>query len=135
MRERRHGIPLPFGEDVPFSKGLMARALVVTGLDPERAYLVARRIDQDLSERGAVSVDLDRVGEIASGLIGDEETEKTLRRLRRLAALQRIEEPLLLLVGGATGTGKSTIATEAAHRLKISRQYLHRLINELNVEG
>ena len=121
MRERRHGIPLPFGEDVPFSKGLMARALVVTGLDPERAYLVARRIDQDLSERGAVSVDLDRVGELASGLIGDEETEKTLRRLRRLDALQRIEEPLLLLVGGATGTGKSTIATEAAHRLGITR--------------
>ena len=25
--------------------------------------------------------------------------------------------------------------SEAAHRLKISRQYLHRLINELNVEG
>jgi 2-phosphoglycerate kinase len=99
----------------------MARALVVTGLDPERAYLVARRIDQDLSERGAVSVDLDRVGELASGLIGDEETEKTLRRLRRLDALQRIEEPLLLLVGGATGTGKSTIATEAAHRLGITR--------------
>jgi 2-phosphoglycerate kinase len=121
VRERRHGIPLPFGEEVPFSKGLMARALVVTGLDPERAYLVARRIDQDLSERGAVSVDLDRVGELASGLIGDEETEKTLRRLRRLDALQRIEEPLLLLIGGATGTGKSTIATEAAHRLGITR--------------
>jgi DNA-binding NtrC family response regulator len=27
------------------------------------------------------------------------------------------------------------LRTEAAHRLKISRQYLHRLINELNVEG
>jgi len=27
------------------------------------------------------------------------------------------------------------LRTEAAHRLKISRQYLHRLINELNVDG
>ena len=44
-----------------------------------------------------------------------------MRRLRRLDALQRLEEPLLLLVGGATGTGKSTIATEAAHRLGITR--------------
>ena len=41
--------------------------------------------------------------------------------LKRLDALQRLEEPLLLLVGGATGTGKSTIATEAAHRLGITR--------------
>ena len=39
----------------------------------------------------------------------------------RLDALQRLDEPLLLLVGGATGTGKSTIATEAAHRLGITR--------------
>jgi len=41
--------------------------------------------------------------------------------LRRIDALQRLDEPLLLLVGGATGTGKSTIATEAAHRLGITR--------------
>jgi 2-phosphoglycerate kinase len=106
---------------VPFSKGLMARALVVTGLDPERAYLIARRADRDLVERGAVSLDFDRLGELASELIGEEEAERTVRRLRRIDALQRLDEPLLLLVGGATGTGKSTIATEAAHRLGITR--------------
>jgi len=32
-----------------------------------------------------------------------------------------LERPLVLLVGGATGTGKSTLATEAAHRLGITR--------------
>jgi 2-phosphoglycerate kinase len=121
MRERRHRLPLPLGDEVPFSKGLMARALVVTGLDPERAYLIARRADRDLVERGAASLDLDRLGEIASELIGEDEAERTVRRLRRIDALQRLDEPLLLLVGGATGTGKSTIATEAAHRLGITR--------------
>ncbi len=121
MKERRHGIPLPLGEEVPFSKGLMARALVVTGLDPERAYLVARRLDLDLSQRNVGSLDLDRVGELAAEVIGEEEAARTVRRLRRLDALQRIDEPLLLLIGGATGTGKSTIATEAAHRLGITR--------------
>ena len=99
----------------------MARALVVTGLDPERAYLIARRADRDLAERGAMSLDLDRLGELASELIGEEEAARTVRRLRRIDALQRLDEPLLLLVGGATGTGKSTIATEAAHRLGITR--------------
>ena len=121
MSERRHTIPLPLGEDVPFSKGLMARALVVTGLDPERSYLIARHADRDLTERGVVSLDLDRLGELAAEVIGDEEAAKTVLRLRSLDALHRIEEPLLLLVGGATGTGKSTIATEAAHRLGITR--------------
>ena len=30
-------------------------------------------------------------------------------------------KPLILLIGGATGTGKSTVATEVAHRLGINR--------------
>lgn len=121
MRERRHTLPLPLGDEVPFSKGLMARALVVIGLDPERAYLIARFAERDLDERGAVSLDLARLGELAAELIGDEEAERMVGRLRRLDALQRLDEPLLLLVGGTTGTGKSTIATEVAHRLGITR--------------
>jgi 2-phosphoglycerate kinase len=121
MSERRHVTPLPLGDEIPFSKGLMARALVVTGLDTERAYLIANRADRDLAERGVQSLDLDRLAELAADIVGDEGAEKTVRRLKRLHALQRLEEPLLLLIGGATGTGKSTIATEAAHRLGITR--------------
>jgi 2-phosphoglycerate kinase len=122
VSDRRHVIPpLPLGEEVPFSKGLMARALIVTGLDPERAHVIARRVDADLTERNAASLDIERLGEIATDVIGEEEAARTIRRLRRLDALQRLDEPLLLLVGGTTGTGKSTIATEAAHRLGITR--------------
>jgi 2-phosphoglycerate kinase len=39
----------------------------------------------------------------------------------RLEALRQLEIPLLVLIGGATGTGKSTVATEVAHRLGITR--------------
>jgi 2-phosphoglycerate kinase len=39
----------------------------------------------------------------------------------RVEALERLEVPLVVLVGGATGTGKSTVATEIAHRLGITR--------------
>ena len=41
--------------------------------------------------------------------------------LERLEALRELEMPLIVLVGGATGTGKSTVATEVAHRLGITR--------------
>ena len=121
MRERRYLNPLPLGDEAPFSKGLMTRALTVTGLDPGRASLIALRADRDLEERGVHSLDLDRLADLAAEIIGEEEAAKTIRRLRRLDALQRIDEPLLLLVGGTTGTGKSTIATEVAHRLGIRR--------------
>jgi 2-phosphoglycerate kinase len=49
------------------------------------------------------------------------DVDEELLRLRELAALRAIERPIVLLVGGATGTGKSTVATEAAHRLGITR--------------
>ena len=39
----------------------------------------------------------------------------------RLAALDALELPLIVLVGGGTGTGKSTVATEVAYRLGITR--------------
>ena len=121
MSERRYTTPLPLGDEVPFSKGLMARALVTTGLDPERSYLIALRAEGDLDDRGASSLGFDRLGELAAEVVGEEEAARTVRRLQRLDALRRVEEPLLLLVGGATGTGKSTIATEVAHRLGITR--------------
>jgi len=35
--------------------------------------------------------------------------------------LQELDEPVILLIGGATGTGKSTVATESAYRLGITR--------------
>ncbi len=121
MRERRYLNPLPLGDEAPFSKGLMTRALTVTGLDPGRASMIALRADRDLEERGANSLSLDRLADLAAEIIGEEEAAKTIRRLRRLDSLQRLDEPLLLLVGGTTGTGKSTIATEVAHRLGIRR--------------
>jgi 2-phosphoglycerate kinase len=123
VSERRYLAPLPLGGDdaPPWSKGLMARALAATGLNPTRAYELARRADADLAARNAPELDLDRLGELAVEVLGEAEAGRTIRRLRRLQALQHLDLPVLLLVGGATGTGKSTLATEVAHRLGITR--------------
>ena len=44
-----------------------------------------------------------------------------VRQLRRFRDLQELDLPVILLVGGGTGTGKSTVATEVAYRLGITR--------------
>jgi 2-phosphoglycerate kinase len=87
----------------------------------DRAYELARRTELDLMERGTTSVDLDRLRELAVDLLGEEKGSRAVRRLRRFRDLQELDLPLILLVGGGTGTGKSTVATEVAFRLGITR--------------
>ena len=122
MREPRHIEPLPLGgEEIPYSKGLMARSLIATGMSAVRAYELARRLDSDLTETGTTEVDLERMHELAVEVLGEDEGARAMRRLLRYRELQLLELPIILLLGGATGTGKSTIATEIAYRLGISR--------------
>jgi 2-phosphoglycerate kinase len=122
MTQPRHSDPLPLGDEgIPYSKGLMARALIATGLPAEHAYELARLVDVDLEQQASGAVGLERMHGIAVDFLGDEDGGRAMRRLRRFRELQQLDLPIILLVGGATGTGKSTIATEVAYRLGISR--------------
>src|SRR5215208_3858227 len=122
MPERRYTDPLPLGSDEqPYSKGLMARALIRAGVTAERAVELARRVEQDLSQRGKHIADLDRLRELAGEVVGDAEGERVINHLRRYHELTELDLPLIVLIGGATGTGKSTVATEVAYRLGITR--------------
>jgi 2-phosphoglycerate kinase len=121
VTERRRTDPLPLGGDEPYSKGLMARALIRAGVAPSRAYEIALVIEKDLLERGVSHLDLARVEELAVTVLGDADAVKAIDRLRRYQELEQLDMPIIVLVGGATGTGKSTIATEVAYRLGITR--------------
>jgi 2-phosphoglycerate kinase len=122
MTEPRRLEPLPLGAPggPPYSKGLMARALMATGLAPAPAYELARRLEVDLQQRNGEPISFDRVEEVGLDLLG-EAGRAAARSLRRYRNLQELDVPIVLLIGGATGTGKSTIATEAAYRLGITR--------------
>ena len=122
MSQPRRLDPLPLGGDgQPYSKGLMARALAATGLSAVRAYELALLVESDLTARRSISVDLERLESLAVELLGEAQGGRTMRRLRRYVELQQLDLPIIVLLGGATGTGKSTIATEVAHRLGITR--------------
>src|SRR2546421_10477323 len=122
MSQRRHGEPLPLGDaDFPYSKGLMARALIAVGVPADAAYQLARRIELDLAESGEHAVDIERLLVLAREVLNDEEGERAVTRLRRLADLQALDVPIIVLIGGSTGTGQSTVAAEVAHRLGITR--------------
>jgi 2-phosphoglycerate kinase len=123
VTEPRHADPLPLGGrgGLPYSKGLMARALMAAGVRADRAYELALRVQDDLTERGEATVDIDRLEELAHEVLGENEGAQAVRRLRRHDSLRDLDLPIIVLVGGATGTGKSTVATEVAYRFGITR--------------
>jgi 2-phosphoglycerate kinase len=110
------------GTSLPYSKGLMAKTLMGTGLAPERAYELARLIERELRRgRERQSASEQRVYDVAAAVVGEQEGQAAVRALRRWQALRELDRPLTVLIGGATGTGKSSVATEVAHRLGITR--------------
>ena len=113
ISDKRHGLP--------FSKGLIAQSFTATGLSPLRAYKAAQLVDDRIREGGELRVSVSQLREIAMQVLTDSAGEDYARRYRRLRDISHIDKPLVILVGGTTGVGKSTIATEIAHRLGITR--------------
>jgi 2-phosphoglycerate kinase len=123
VSDRRYRQPLPLGgeDGLPFSKGLMARALIAAGFSADRAYELALAVEADLAATDRQSISFERLDELAQDALGDEAGPGATRRLRLYRELYELDLPIILLVGGATGTGKSTVATDVAYRLGITR--------------
>jgi 2-phosphoglycerate kinase len=107
--------------ELPFSKGLMAQSLMATGLQPEVAYTVAAAVERSLRRTGHRAVTLARLRSIARETLVDDEGDALIERFKEWQVLRRMERPLIILIGGTTGVGKSTLATQVAHRLGLNR--------------
>ena len=124
MTEPRRIMPLPLGGGelgLPYSRGLMARSLMAAGVAAHRAYALATRVGDELAERDAAEIELGRLEELAVDVLGEEEGSASIQRLRRYHELRELDLPIIVFIGGATGTGKSTVATELAYRFGITR--------------
>jgi 2-phosphoglycerate kinase len=106
---------------LPYSKGLMASQVMVTGLSAYRSYHVAERIEDQLHERGVSSVTSADLHALAVQVLEEEAGDRYARNFERWREIAVLDVPLVILIGGATGVGKSTIATQIAARVGIVR--------------
>jgi 2-phosphoglycerate kinase len=106
---------------LPYSKGLHASDVMVTGLSPYRAYQVAETVEQRLIERGAASVTSREIEELTFAVIEELAGDRYAENYRRWREVEALDVPVVVLIGGATGVGKSTLATQLATRLGIVR--------------
>lgn len=116
-----HPVVLHDGHGLPYSKGLTAQALSASGLAPDRAFELAGELERRLVAAGVEAIEVAALRGRTEEVLRDHEGEEAVRRYRDWERLDRLARPLIVLLGGAPGVGKSTLATGLAHRLGITR--------------
>ncbi len=105
---------------LPYSKGLMASSVMMAGIPPAQAYRLAEKVEQELIERGVTQISSTELRDLAASVLAGIEGRYASTYLQ-WQAVEELDQPLIILIGGATGVGKSTIATQLAARLGITR--------------
>ncbi len=112
------------GETTPFSKGFLAQSLLAAAIDPDDAFEVARDIETSLhARRRARSLARSSCARSHRRRSARSSGDRVGQRYRAWRAFQEAGQPLILLLGGAAGVGKTALAQSVAHRLGITRVY------------
>ena len=109
------------GHRTPFSKGVLAQSLLAAAIAPDQAFEVAREIEGELMRRRASEVDRDQLRALVTETLERTMGERVAGRYRIWRAFQESERPMILLLAGAAGVGKTALAQEVAYRLGIPR--------------
>jgi 2-phosphoglycerate kinase len=106
---------------LPYSKGLMASSIMATGLAPFRAYEVAERVEEELVGAERFEVTREELKDLATKAISEMVGQRYAETYRNWQSVEELDLSLIVLIGGTTGVGKSTVATQLAARLGITR--------------
>ncbi len=114
----------------PFSKGILARSLTVTDMGVNDAYKIATEIELKLA--------LDNVNEISvtdltSFIITHLEESYPIfaEKYKKWRIIRNTKEPLIILIGGASGVGTSSMAFELASKLGLKNLISTDMIREV----
>ncbi len=124
---RRTARPVPAfsvlyrGERHPFSRGLLARSIHAAGLELDDAYRLVSAVAQQLQREGVSEIRSEELVRLVSEMLAATDEPNAARRYLLVRRINALPRPLILYVGGATGTGKSTLSLELAPLLRIYR--------------
>ena len=105
----------------PFSKGVLSQSLLAAAIDPNDAFETARDIEDALVERAKPRITRTALRKLAVQALLERFGEKTAQRFMIWRQHQEPLKPVIVLLGGTTGAGKTSIALEVALRLGIRR--------------
>jgi 2-phosphoglycerate kinase len=106
---------------LPFSRGILASSIAVAGLEMMVAHKIASDVQDYFIDNNIRTITLEELRSLAFRFIKDEAGLNNAEKYLLWQSVGKLHKPTIILVGGATGVGKSTVATLLASRLNITR--------------
>lgn len=114
-----------------FSRGIFVTRLLNSGISIDRAGQITRQIHAYLIREKTRTIPIRDLITLTYEHIMEHIDRQTADDYLVWCGFQRQNKPLLILLGGVPGSGKSTIATELANRLSIIRTQSTDMLREV----
>lgn len=114
----------------PFSKGIMSRSLDVADIGIERAHEIASDIEAFLIENNITEISSLELADVVLNHL--EQVDPVIAvKYKNWRSLRTSKKPLIILIGGASGVGTSSMAFELANRLRLKNLISTDMIREV----
>ncbi|MBX2869261.1 MAG: zeta toxin family protein [Acidiferrobacterales bacterium] len=119
------------GDGEPFSRGVFIKRLQNCGIAGDLCNEITREIHGDLMREGFAAVEsrelIQRTYQVVSKIVD----RKSANHYLIWADFNQSSVPLIIMIGGVPGSGKSTVATELANQLSIIRTQSTDMLREV----
>jgi 2-phosphoglycerate kinase len=107
-------------QSIPFSHGILTKSLTQAGVGVEEAYALAEEIENEMEAAEKEEVEADDLMGLTVEKLRDRGLTKAANNYLVWRSVRKLKAPIIILIGGGTGVGKSTVSTEIAFRLGIN---------------
>lgn len=114
----------------PFSKGIMSRSLNVADIGIERAHDIASDIEASLIKNNITEISSEDLADVVLNHLESIDSNSAVK-YKNWRALRTSQKPLIILIGGASGVGTSSMAFELANRLRLKNLISTDMIREV----
>ncbi len=105
----------------PFSVSMLAHSLESCAIPAETALAGAHKVQASLQNTGHSEIDHKTLRRLIYQCLKEHCAADTAERYLSWRQFENSGKPLVVLIGGTTGSGKSTIASDVAYRMDIAR--------------
>ena len=105
----------------PFSKGLLTQSITASGLKPEEAFQIAFDLEAKLMKKSILRISKKKLFDEVFATIKNKYDPHIAGLYKLASRLDELDRPVIIYLGGASGTGKSVMSTFLAGRLGINK--------------